>query len=171
MSGQPHSGAVASPHDALWLEDRPAALSAHPLRDAFRLPALDASVTRARRRVLDRLREWCVDEEACDDAQLLLSELFTNAVRHTASEKVSCELWLIGLRLHLEVTDQGGGRHPLAPRQGEPLDMDAESGRGLLLVSVLADEWGIRPGSFTRGPRRGHAVWVELTCSPSSSGR
>jgi serine/threonine-protein kinase RsbW len=144
-------------------------VSARPLRDAFRLPALDTSVARARRRVLDRLNEWCVDQEACDDAQLLVSELFTNAVRHTASEKVSCELWLVGPRLCLEVTDQGGGPHPMAPRPGGPVDADGESGRGLLLVSVLADDWGIRPGSFDGGPRRGHAVWAEMTCSRNAT--
>lgn len=140
-------------------------MSVRPLRDAFRLPALDTSVGRARRRVLDRLTEWRVDQQTCDDAQLLVSELFTNAVRHTASEKVSCELWLVGLRLCLEVTDQGGGPHPLPPRPGEPADTDGESGRGLLLVSVLADDWGIRR-SLDGGPGSGHAVWAELTCTP-----
>jgi anti-sigma regulatory factor (Ser/Thr protein kinase) len=140
-------------------------VSARPLRDAFRLPALDTSVAQARRRVLDRLHDWHVDEETCDDAQLLVSELFTNAVRHTASQKVSCELWLVGRRLCLEVTDQGGGPHPKEPRANKVVDADGESGRGLLLVSVLADDWGIRPGTLCSGPSRGHAVWAELTCS------
>jgi anti-sigma regulatory factor (Ser/Thr protein kinase) len=144
-------------------------VSARPLRDAFRLPALDTSVARARRRVLDRLHEWRVDEQACDDAQLLVSELFTNAVRHTSSEKVSCELWLVGLQLCLEVTDQGGGPNPLERRANGNADADGESGRGLLLVSVLASDWGIRPGSVRAGPRRGHAVWVELSCSQADA--
>ncbi|SCK56692.1 Histidine kinase-like ATPase domain-containing protein [Streptomyces sp. WMMB 322] len=95
---------------------------------------------------------------------MLVSELFTNAVRHTASDKVSCELWLVGLRLCLEVTDQGGGPDPLRPPPGDPSDADGESGRGLLLVSVLADDWGIRR-SLDGGPDSGHAVWAELTCS------
>lgn len=148
---------MASPHEALSLEHR-AGHTARPLRDAFRLPALDTSVAEARRRVLDRLRAWGVAEESCGDAQLLVSELFTNAVRHTDSEKVSCELWMIGVRLRLEVTDEGGdGR--LLPR-ARSADADGESGRGLLLVSVLADEWGIRPDERERG----HAVWAELPC-------
>ncbi len=106
----------------------------------------------------------------CEDAQLLVSELFTNAVRHTASEKVSCELWLVGLRLCLEVTDQGGGPHPLQRPPGDPVDADGESGRGLLLVSVLADDWGIRR-SLDGGPGSGHAVWAELACSPLAAER
>jgi hypothetical protein len=36
-------------------------------------------------------------------------------------------------------------------------------------VSVLADDWGIRRGSLKAGPRRGHAVWAELTCSRSAA--
>lgn len=111
--------------------------------------------------MLERLREWGVAEESCGNAQLLVSELFTNAVRHTDSEKVSCELWVIGVRLRLEVTDEGGGR-PLSSyaARGVDVDTDGESGRGLLLVSVLADEWGIRPDELAHG----HAVWAELPC-------
>jgi serine/threonine-protein kinase RsbW len=139
-------------------------VSVRPLRDAFRLPALDTSVGQARKRILDRLHEWRVDQQSCEDAQLLVSELFTNAVRHTASEKVTCELWLVGLRLCLEVTDQGSGPHGRQPRPGDPVDSEGESGRGLLLVSVLADDWGIRR-SLDGGPLSGHAVWAELTCS------
>lgn len=169
MTGDTHSGAVASPHDALPLILRPdGARTARPLRDAFHLPARDTSVAAARTRVLDRLREWHVDEESCADAQLLMSELFTNAVRHTDSEKVSCELWVIGVRLRLEVTDEGSGSERIRAdcAYSTPVgDSDGESGRGLLLVSVLADDWGIRPG--TPGGQEGstgHAVWAELEC-------
>lgn len=145
-------------------------MSVRPLRDAFRLPALDISVARARKRVLDRLTEWKVDQQTCDDAQLLTSELFTNAVRHTASEKISCELWLVGRRLCLEVTDEGGGPQPHQQRgPGEGVETDGESGRGLLLVSVLANDWGIRR-NLDGGPASGHAVWAELTCSPVGGG-
>lgn len=103
------------------------------------------------------LRSWGVAEESRSDAELLVSELFTNAVRHTDSEKVGCRLWMIGVRLRLEVIDEGG-RHMLpSPRQA---DMDGEGGRGLLLVSVLADEWGFRPAEHDSG----HTVWAELPC-------
>jgi serine/threonine-protein kinase RsbW len=103
-----------------------------------------------------------VAQESCEDAQLLVSELFTNAVRHTDSEKVSCELWVIGVRLRLEVTDEGG--RCLRGPQPRGADADGEGGRGLLLVSVLADEWGVRP-EVQQGRGRGHAVWAELPCA------
>lgn len=139
------------------MENRAGNALARPLRDAFHLPARETSVSEARRIVLERLRSWGVAQESREDAELLVSELFTNAVRHTDSEKVGCELWMIGVRLRLEVTDEGGG--PLMPRPRQP-GTEGEGGRGLLLVSVLADEWGVRPDAYERG----HAVWAELPC-------
>lgn len=107
---------------------------------------------------------------------MLVSELFTNAVRHTASKKVGCELWMIGVRLRVEVTDQGGARRPFPPHPSGVLDMNGEYGRGLLLVGALAEEWGIRaegpggePGGAGLGSateaEEGHAVWAELHCT------
>jgi anti-sigma regulatory factor (Ser/Thr protein kinase) len=154
---RPHSGPVASPHEALPLESRAGNAVARPLRDSFQLPARDASVAEARQLVLDRLHFWGVAEESCQDAELLVSELFTNAVRHTDSEQVGCELWMVGVRLRLEVTDEGGRR--LLPRPRES-GTEGEGGRGLLLVSVLADDWGVRPDEHDEG----HAVWAELPC-------
>lgn len=169
-SDEPHSGPVASPHDALSLEDRPAPETVRPLRDAFHLPALDASVAVARRRVLDLLAAWRVAEDRCADAQLLVSELVTNAVRHTGSQQVGCEVRLSPGRLRLEVTDQGGGAQPFPTPAEETPDTDGENGRGLLLVSVLADAWGIRTDGREDDPERGHTVWAELTCPSSPSG-
>ncbi|MGW8376666.1 ATP-binding protein [Streptomyces sp. ODS28] len=160
----PHDALRDSLTDALALERPGGAPLARPLRDAFHLPAAEASVPAARRLVTDRLREWHVDQPSREDAQLLVSELFTNAVRHTDSERVSCELWVIGVRLRLEVTDQGGGGEPDAP-EGAEEDTDGEGGRGLLLVSVLADEWGIRPEGEEGEGDKGHAVWAELPCT------
>ncbi len=165
---------MAAPHDALPLNHRPNGLpTTRPLRDAFHLPARDTSVAVARARVLERLREWYVDDESSADAQLLMSELFTNAVRHTDSEKVSCELWVIGVRLRLEVTDEGGAgsaarvERAVVPRPG---DDEGESGRGLLLVSVLADDWGIRKAQAGGSDMvTGHAVWAELECHRTQS--
>ncbi len=153
---------MASPHEAPSAPLRTGTGLARPLRDAFHLPAQDTSVGQARSRVHEKLREWGVTEESCEDARLLVSEMFTNAVRHTDSEKVSCELWVIGVRLRLEVTDEGGSR--VCTPQPRGADHDGEGGRGLLLVSVLSDEWGVRPEA-EQGRGRGHAVWAELPCA------
>ncbi len=131
------------------------------LRDAFHLPAIGASVSEARRRVLHRLTEWNIGALVRDDAQLVISELFTNAVKHTDSDRVDCELRVTGVRLRLEVADRGGGpgrpRVRRTERRGGP-DREGESGRGLTIVEALAEEWGVRPG----GDGKGHLVWAEL---------
>jgi len=76
-----------------------------------------------------------------DDAVVVLSELFTNAVLHSASGDpgglvvVQVSRWRHGLRI--AVTDQGSPSHPVIggpAAQGEP----AESGNGLYLAAHLA---------------------------------
>lgn len=146
---------MASSPDALPLERSYGSSLPRGFRDVFRLPAVSTSVAEARRRVLGRLREWNVDAPLCDNAQLVVSELVTNAVRHTDSEKVCCALHLAGVRLRVEVTDQGHGS--CAP-YSRPVDAEEESGRGLLLVSVVSADWGIRPNHDGVG----HCVWAEL---------
>ena len=164
---------MASPHDTARADQRadplPRALT---LRDAFRLPALEASVAKARKRVLDRLFEWRVDDQSRQNARLLVSELVTNAIRHTDSDRVRCALWLTGLRLRLEVTDEGNEVTAPRPALGHAMERDteSESGRGLLLVSLLAEEWGVRtdrdhPESRGGEGSAGHAVWAELRCA------
>ncbi|WP_308288871.1 ATP-binding protein [Streptomyces humicola] len=139
---------MASSYDALRLE-RPS----H--RDVFHLPALGAQVAEARRRLRTLLNDWGVDEDMCSDAGLVLSELFTNAVRHSDSEKIVCGLRLTPEALRLEVADEGRGA--TEPRTREAT-ADEEGGRGLLLVGALARAWGVLP--CTDG--RGRVVWAVL---------
>lgn len=125
-------------------------------RDTFRLPALSTSVADARGRIRARLGEWGADAELTDDASLVVTELFTNAVRHTDSEKITCVLQDTGRVVRLEVTDQGRGTGAPVPCAAED---DEEGGRGLLLVSVLAVAWGSDPAQDGTG----RVVWAELT--------
>jgi serine/threonine-protein kinase RsbW len=83
-----------------------------------------------------------------DDAELIVSELATNAVRHSASRDGTYELRLEAKpgRLRIEVLDRGGSAR--AAVLGEP----GESGRGLLIVEALADDWG-------QEGRAGLTVW------------
>ncbi|MFD4857271.1 ATP-binding protein [Streptomyces atratus] len=57
--------------------------------------------------------------------------------------------------------DARGERLPPGPGGTAVPDDDCESGRGLLIVEVLADRWGASPGPF---PRK--AVWAELDLVP-----
>jgi anti-sigma regulatory factor (Ser/Thr protein kinase) len=87
------------------------------------------------------------DREA---AQLVTSELVTNAVVHTGT-KIDLTLRLVGASLHIAVRDGGPGR----PRITD-IDESSESGRGLLLVDALASSWG------TFFPDDGKVVWATV---------
>ncbi|MEV6006571.1 ATP-binding protein [Streptomyces sp. NPDC051976] len=124
-------------------------------RDVFRLPAQSASVADARGRIRTRLGEWGADAELREDASLVVTELFTNAVRHTDSEKITCVLQDSGSVVRLEVTDQGRGSGVPVPCS---VGADAEGGRGLFLVGVLSLAWGSAPAEDGAG----RVVWAEL---------
>ncbi|MCW2871573.1 ATP-binding protein [Actinacidiphila oryziradicis] len=136
-------------------------LAAHPAsasgirREAFELPVHDASVGEARRRVRTLLSRCTFSEEACYTATLVISELVTNALKHTAGKTVSCLLRADDRHIHLQVTDQGADA-------GEPKMREAgagdENGRGLQLVNSLADGWGVA----TSESGQGHVVWAVL---------
>ncbi len=103
-------------------------------------------------------RQWVstrcgVDPDTIFTAELLVSELVSNAVVHAHSEMV---LTLDrGLRcLHVEVEDHGIDM-VRGPRRGGPTPRGA-SGRGLKIVSALASSWGIRP------TEQGKSIWFEI---------
>jgi anti-sigma regulatory factor (Ser/Thr protein kinase) len=91
-----------------------------------------------------------------DDAVLLVSELFSNSVRHSGSrfagETVTIAVTAADGIVRVEVADRSG----LGVPQPGPAERDAESGRGLRLVEGLAARWGWR----RRGGRT--VTWFEL---------
>ena len=89
-----------------------------------------------------------------EDAQLLVSELVTNAIRHAGLDDDDViELVVVtGVRaLRIEVCDPGPGFEATEP---DP-DPTRSSGWGLYLVRELADRWGVDRSNHTR-------VWFEL---------
>ena len=91
--------------------------------------------------------------ETCDTAALVISELVTNAIVHTVSSRVVCELHDHDDTVRIAVHDEGcapGEPHP------SPQRPDEEHGRGLLLVDALSRAWGAQE----HGP--GLLVWAEL---------
>ncbi|MFF4954681.1 ATP-binding protein [Streptomyces chattanoogensis] len=133
----------------------------HP-QDAFHLPARRTSVPEARKRVIALLREWGAAQQVRDDVELVVSELFTNAVRHTDSEKVGCELTLLGSYLRIEITDEGGPG--ISAPHAQPGSLDKEGGRGLFLVGALSESWGTRHDDSGRG----RIVWADLPYSSAA---
>lgn len=122
-------------------------------RFRFELAAHPGSVARARRLAHARLTGWAVCPDTCDSAALVISELVTNAIVHTASGSVVCELHDHDDTVRIAVRDEGcapGQPHP------SPQRPDEEHGRGLLLVDALCRSWGAQE----YGP--GLLVWAEL---------
>lgn len=111
-------------------------------------------------------RELVIDLAACDvpsavvdDAVLVLSELVGNAVRHGSPLADGClrVSWdLTPERLHLEVWDGGAAVEQVADRGG--VAPSAENGRGLTIVSLLAEQWGTTPC-----PGHGIGVYADLS--------
>ena len=87
-----------------------------------------------------------------DDAQLLASELVTNAIRH-ACGPVQVSARLSEGFVRIEVCDSSEDTAP-APRHAGP---DDEGGRGMELVEKLSVRWG-----WQSTPGR-KVVWLDLS--------
>lgn len=90
-------------------------------------------------------------ERVSATAELLISELVTNAVLHgpTAASTVGVHCSIAGATLQVEIADDGAGFVPRARSKA------SDSGWGLHMVERLADAWGVDEGRPTR-------VWFEL---------
>ncbi|MDT0455462.1 ATP-binding protein [Streptomyces sp. DSM 41527] len=121
------------------------------------------SVSRARQFARTALADWDLDHLA-DDVLLCVSELATNALLHGVPPGRGYRLCLSldeGGLLRVEVHDSGAGEPRLPvplPCDGGEGEDEGESGRGLLLVSALADAWGVDE----RVP--GKIVWCAFRC-------
>lgn len=116
------------------------------------LPAEPRSAAEARSLVMAACLRWGI-ADMCADAELVITELVANAVRH-AGTAITIRLAAIpgvpgGVRA--EVCD--GSSRPVRPRHANALE---ESGRGLFLVDTLSTSWG------AEATPNGKTVWAEL---------
>ncbi len=124
------------------------------------LPAEAQSASEARLLVLTACRRWGASV-VCADAELVVTELVANAVRHAGTE-ITVRLAALkntpgGVRA--EVSD--GSQRPVRPRHANALE---ESGRGLFLVDRLSSRWGADATS------NGKTVWAEIIPDVSPAG-
>ncbi|MCG6494689.1 SpoIIE family protein phosphatase [Kitasatospora sp. A2-31] len=110
-------------------------------------------VRRARALVREQLAAWHL-ETLSDTTELLVSELVTNAVR-VARDQVQLQLIRVD-KLLVEVSDDNHNLPSL-----EPAEQLGETGRGLTLVTKLAEHWG------TARKAVGKVVWFELPLPPA----
>lgn len=104
-----------------------------------------------------RLRLWSLSA-LVDDAQLLISELVTNAFRHGTGHEVTFRL-VIGVGTVVVEVDDGSEGRPQVSQAGP----DAVSGRGLFLVNALAAAWGVSAD--------GARTWFVLDVPNADEGR
>lgn len=95
-----------------------------------------------------------------DLAELLATELISNAVRHTKGPAALRVRWSADV-LRIGAWDAD----PAPPEPPVPLEQvaEAEEGRGLALVKACADLWGWQP--LSRQGNRGKVVWCELAAA------
>ncbi|WP_342030701.1 ATP-binding protein [Streptomyces melanosporofaciens] len=138
--------------DVTLLLARTRSLSADQVA-SWRFPSDPAVVSRARTLAVRQLTRWGL-ENLAESTELIVSELFTNAIIHGNSDSGSDRT--IGLRLirhevlTCEVSDASHS-HPLVRH---PRTTD-EHGRGLFLVSQLSRRWG------TRHIPDGKLIWAD----------
>ena len=90
-----------------------------------------------------------------DEATLLVGELATNAVEHTATGnggQFDVIIYRDETLIIIAVKDEGSDNAPVT----RPLDELAEDGRGLRLIELIADRWGYC------GNEHGRTIWLEL---------
>ncbi len=117
---------------------------------SWRLPAQATSCGRARRLTRKRLSAWGM-EYLSDEAELLVSELVTNVLRHTCCDELTIRLLTVNGLLRGEVEDCDWA----VPTMRWPAP-DDECGRGLHVLDSLACCWG------TDRTPSGKIMWFEL---------
>jgi serine/threonine-protein kinase RsbW len=122
--------------------------------------ALDVHAPAAARSAVADFLADRVEPSVLDNAQLLVTELVTNSVRHSgmpATADVVVRVELTPATVRLDVEDPGRGA-TIAPH---PPDAQAAGGFGLNIVRALSDRWGIEHVGHG-----GTQVWAQLARTP-----
>jgi anti-sigma regulatory factor (Ser/Thr protein kinase) len=130
-----------------------------PLQTRLELAAIPTAPSVARGHVRSVTREWGLAALA-DTAELLVSELVTNAIQASAKLRTVgppvVRIWITsdGIALVIHVWDASNDM----PVLKDMTVMDEEGGRGLILVATLGKDWG-----FYRKAEGGKVVWVMIS--------
>jgi anti-sigma regulatory factor (Ser/Thr protein kinase) len=126
------------------------------VEDALTLAATTSAPGIARDLVEHKLSAWGY-ARAVDEAQLIVSELATNAVVATKDEAAVIRIYmaLMSETIILGVIDHAEG----SPQLAEQVDETDISGRGLHILAALSLRWGY---DQLRPIERGKMVWAEL---------
>jgi serine/threonine-protein kinase RsbW len=125
---------------------------------SFEVPGGLQGPRRARSVMSSHLRD--IDRTVAADAELIISELVTNSVRHAgvrSDQLVTVDLMLLDEHLRITVTDPGCDLEPRLITE----DLDGLGGHGLRLVEQLSAAWGV--GRDAVGATQ---VWCDLVLDP-----
>lgn len=128
----------------------PVRMEDNPRTATLRLRSEATSVRAARRFVASQLERWRWRGDH-DPVVLLTSEVVSNGIAHAASP-LTLTVTLDGDAVRVSLHD-GSDRQPVV----RPLRLDAERGRGLVLVEALSRRWGVEAIDDD-----GKAVWFEV---------
>lgn len=125
------------------------------LASTLQLGPLPSAVPCARLHAKHILREWGL-AHITDDAELIVSELMTNALKAAQPQRdiQPITLHLLASRHYLLIQVSDALTAAPVPR---PHAIDAETGRGLEIVTMLSDRWG-----FYHPADGGKVVWAAL---------
>lgn len=95
--------------------------------------------------VRQKLRSWGLEADLDPNAQLIVSELLTNALRY-GDPSAGIAYRIVVASTHISIAVNGG--LPYRPAMVDA-DADSESGRGMVLVAAISDYWGMSDGRTT----------------------
>ena len=119
------------------------------------MPWAPAAVGQTRRVLVVDLEDRGVAPETVGEAEIVVSELIANALRHArplADGMIRVHWKVKGGVVEVEVSDGGGASTP----RPAPQSLWSSTGRGLRIVRSLAHEWGVTD------ERNGRTVWAAL---------
>lgn len=131
----------------------------HPLNTTLVVSADHAAARSARTVVRDLCATAAVGSETVEIAVLLVTELVSNAIEHGGGTAV-VDAVIDRRRLRVRVDDDD----PTIPSVSVG-NLDADRGRGMLLVEALSARWGATPREH------GKTIWFELDLGGSHEGR
>lgn len=115
-----------------------------------------AGIGPARDRLRQALQACIAPVELVGDAELVLTELVTNAIQH-ATPPIDVELRMEDECLTVEVSDHSPGMPPCL----QPPDMGRIGGWGLAILASVTEAWG-----FTSHQEH-KVVWARLASRPA----
>ena len=121
----------------------------------LRMPYGPQAVPQVRRSIVEDLQSLGIAPAIVDEAEIVVSELLSNAIRHARPlpEGIVRVRWRTRSGVvEVEVSDGGG---PSTPRPAPPA-LWSTAGRGLRIVRSLAHEWGVTED------KGGRTVWASL---------